>query len=466
MSDSTIRHKLPLLAAAQSQKHVTHNEALSLIDTLLHLRLKSRGSHAPPVLPLAGECHIVGSMPVGAWLGHAGKLAVWADGAWHFHVPQPGWLATTGSPPALEFFDGSVWREAMSSMLTLGVNATPDAANPVVMRANNILTTALPQSEGGDGDVRLKINRELATDTATVMFQSGFSGRAELGIAGSDQFSIKVSSNGATWRDALAIAPATGVVSFPSGVSVSVLPNLVINGDFQINQRAFAGGALSAGAYGFDRWRAATSASLTLAAGNVTLASGAISQTLEAEAFGMPSFPVVPYTVSVDALSGASLGITLGDATGTITPGSGRRSVTLTPTAGSATLILTLSAGSGGSTFGRVVVEEGMAASRWSPRPAPLEAMLCARYFWVPGHDLFVDVYQVSGGYGVIMLPLPTRMRLQPAVAFTVVDHQNVAAAERTVYAVSPQMARAQVRATALGRCYAIYAGVTLSAEY
>ena len=33
-------------------------------------------------------------------------------------------------------------------------------------------------------------------------------------------------------------------------------PNLLLNGDFQINQRGFAGGALSAGTYGFDRWKA------------------------------------------------------------------------------------------------------------------------------------------------------------------------------------------------------------------
>jgi hypothetical protein len=466
MSDSTVRHRLPLLAAAQSQKHVTHNEALLLIDALLNLRLASRGGNVPPATPAAGECHVVGAAPVGSWSGHAGKLAIWSDGIWQFHVPQAGWLASIGNPPRLDLFDGAIWREALSAVSTLGVNATPDAANPVVMRANNILATALPPGDGGDGDMRLKINRDLESDTASVLFQSGFSGRAEMGIAGSDQFSVKVSPDGGTWRDAVAIAAATGIVSFPSGASFSVLQNLVINGDFQMNQRSFAGGALAAGAYGFDRWRAAVASGLTAAAGTANLASGAISQTLEAEAFSMMDFPAGAYTVSVDDLSGGALGVTLGGATGQITPGPGRRSVTLAPAAASATLGLTLTAGSGGSVFAKVRVEQGTFASAWSPRPTPLEAFLCARYFWAQGHDVLVDAYQAAGGYSAILLPLPVRMRAVPTISFSIVDHLNVALSERTIFALSPQMARAQVRATALGRCYATYSGIYFSAEY
>ncbi|MGL4440928.1 MAG: DUF2793 domain-containing protein [Bosea sp. (in: a-proteobacteria)] len=466
MSDTTLRHRLPLLAAAQAQKHVTHNEALSIIDTLLNLRLKSRGFNVPPASPVTGECHIVGSVPTAAWTGQAAMLAVWSENAWLFHQPQAGWLASTTNPQKLEIFDGAIWREAMSVVSTLGINATPDAANPVVMRVNNILATATLQAEGGNGDVRLKINRELSTDTASLLFQSGFSGRAEMGIVGSDQFSIKVSPDANTWHDALAIAPATGVVTFPSGALVTVLRNLVINGDFQFNQRAFGGGALAAGTYGLDRWRATVSSSLALNAGILNLGSGAIAQTLEAAAFGMSGFAAMPYTVSIESLSGGVLGVTLGDATGQITPGAGRRSVTLTPSSVNATMNLTLTAGSGGSAFTRVQVQEGFAASAWSPRYAPLETLLCQRYFWRPGHDVFVDTYQVSGGYDAVMLALSTRMRILPTVTFSVSEHENVAVSERIVYAVSPQMARAQVRATMLGRCYAIYSAVAFSAEY
>ncbi len=38
---------LPLLAAAQAQKHVTHNEALAMIDALVHLAVKERFTGPP-----------------------------------------------------------------------------------------------------------------------------------------------------------------------------------------------------------------------------------------------------------------------------------------------------------------------------------------------------------------------------------------------------------------------------------
>ena len=37
MPDTTPHLGLPLIAASQAQKHVTHNEALGLLDTLVQL---------------------------------------------------------------------------------------------------------------------------------------------------------------------------------------------------------------------------------------------------------------------------------------------------------------------------------------------------------------------------------------------------------------------------------------------
>ena len=39
---------LPYIAANQAQKHVTHNDAVALIDGLLQLSVLSRGLNAPP----------------------------------------------------------------------------------------------------------------------------------------------------------------------------------------------------------------------------------------------------------------------------------------------------------------------------------------------------------------------------------------------------------------------------------
>jgi hypothetical protein len=52
---NTIRHSLPLLAAGQAQKEVTHNEALLAIDRQLQLSVVSRTRAQPPTVPVAGE---------------------------------------------------------------------------------------------------------------------------------------------------------------------------------------------------------------------------------------------------------------------------------------------------------------------------------------------------------------------------------------------------------------------------
>ena len=52
MTDTTPRSGLPLLAAAQAQKHVTHNEALLQLDALSCARsstaISPRRRHRPP----------------------------------------------------------------------------------------------------------------------------------------------------------------------------------------------------------------------------------------------------------------------------------------------------------------------------------------------------------------------------------------------------------------------------------
>jgi len=68
---------LPLLAAEQAQKHVTHNEAISALDALVQLAVKDRGLAAPPGSPAAGDRYIVAAGASGAWAGHESEIAAW-----------------------------------------------------------------------------------------------------------------------------------------------------------------------------------------------------------------------------------------------------------------------------------------------------------------------------------------------------------------------------------------------------
>jgi hypothetical protein len=48
------------------------------------------------------------------------------------------------------------------------------------------------------------------------LFQTAFSGRAEYGLAGDDDFHVKVSPDGSTWHEAMIVDKDTGAVSFPN----------------------------------------------------------------------------------------------------------------------------------------------------------------------------------------------------------------------------------------------------------
>ncbi len=71
--DDTPNLGLPYIMAAQSQKHVTHNEAIRALDAMVQLAVLDRDLAAPPGSPAEGARYIVGGSPTGAWSGHAGR---------------------------------------------------------------------------------------------------------------------------------------------------------------------------------------------------------------------------------------------------------------------------------------------------------------------------------------------------------------------------------------------------------
>jgi len=63
------------------------------------------------------------------------------------------------------------------------------------------------------------MNKADASNTASLLFQTGWSGRAEMGTMGSDAFAIKVSPDGANFTAALSVDPASGKPHFPQGAT-------------------------------------------------------------------------------------------------------------------------------------------------------------------------------------------------------------------------------------------------------
>ena len=109
MSDITTHLLLPYILASQAQKHVTHNEALRLLDAMVQLSVLDRTRNAPPVSPTDGDRHIVASGATGLWAGWDLNVAFWVDGVWMRLVPRPGWLAWIADEAAFAVWNGSAW---------------------------------------------------------------------------------------------------------------------------------------------------------------------------------------------------------------------------------------------------------------------------------------------------------------------------------------------------------------------
>ena len=78
---ATSRLALPLLAAGQAQKEMSHNEALTLLDLAVHGSVIAAGTQVPPASVLPGQCWIVGDAPEGDWAGYGNAVAGWTEGA-------------------------------------------------------------------------------------------------------------------------------------------------------------------------------------------------------------------------------------------------------------------------------------------------------------------------------------------------------------------------------------------------
>ena len=214
MSDVSSILSLPFIQPAQAQKHVTHNEALRLLDLLVQPVVADRSLTQPPALPVEGERHIVAAGGLGVWAGHDGEIALLVDGGWQFVAPQPGWQAHVLAETVGVTYDGAAWvaqAETALQVAELGVGATPDATNRLSVAAPATLL-----NHAGAGH-QLKINKATPGDTASLLFQTGFSGRAEMGLAGGDDFAIKVSPDGTAWKTGLTLDAATGKVMLPLG---------------------------------------------------------------------------------------------------------------------------------------------------------------------------------------------------------------------------------------------------------
>ena len=220
MFDATPHLGLPLIAASQAQKHVTHNEALGLLDALVQLACLDKDLTVPPPSPAEGDRYlVVTANPGGAWAGFAGQVARYADGGWTGAIPRAGWLAYVVDEADLYVFDGAAWTSvrrtlaAIRSVSRLGINTEADGSNRLAVKADAALLS-WDDVTPGTGDMRVTVNKKAAARDAGFVFQTGYATRALFGTLGGDDFVLKTSPDGVAFTTALTAAAATGIVAF------------------------------------------------------------------------------------------------------------------------------------------------------------------------------------------------------------------------------------------------------------
>lgn len=248
MPDATTHLQLPYLLAGQAQKHVTHNEALRLLDALVQIAVLDRHLTEPPIVPNDGARYIVAAGGTGAWGGWDLNIAYYVDGAWTRLVPRAGWVAWVEDESGLLVWTGAAWAEVGggaggdAAFATLGVGgAAADATNRLAVAAPASLF-----NHAGAGH-QVKVNKAAVGQTASLLFQDAWSGRAEIGLAGNDSFTLKVSADGLAWIEAFVIT-ATGQDLRGHAVSV---PTGTIHPQVQYNAAGTGGSA-----FAMTRWSA------------------------------------------------------------------------------------------------------------------------------------------------------------------------------------------------------------------
>ena len=210
---STPRLSLPAIEAAQAQKHVTHNEALTLLDALTQLAVESRALTAPPGSPADGACYIPASGATGAWSGWDGQIAQFSGGGWVRIVPVPGLKAWVRDERLTVTYEDSVWRDGIA-LTANGGRVTLRAKEEEVTLSGAYVETA---------DAAFIPNRAIVLGVAS---------RTTLAITGATSYAVGTAANTTQFGDLLGTALGStniGVIG-PTGFYADTKVRVTANG--------------------------------------------------------------------------------------------------------------------------------------------------------------------------------------------------------------------------------------------
>jgi hypothetical protein len=209
----TPRLSLPVIEAAQAQKHVTHNEALTLLDCLTQLAVESRSLAAPPASPAEGGCYIPAASATGAWSGWDNQLALFSGGGWLRLAPVPGLKAWVRDERLTLTYEDGVWRDGIALTANGGRVTLRAKEEEVTLTGAYVETT----------DAAFIPNRAIVLGVAS---------RTTLAITGATSYGVGTVSNSTQFGDLLGVALGStniGVIG-PSGVYADTRVRVTANG--------------------------------------------------------------------------------------------------------------------------------------------------------------------------------------------------------------------------------------------
>lgn len=201
MSDTT-RFSLPLLQAAQAQKHVTVNEALTRLDGLMQLSLLSVTDATPPLSPQEGDAYGVATSAVNEWAGRDSEIALFVNNGWVFVPVTLGMRAYVNDQNGWAAFDGTAWVVGLQTLSGNGAgmqHKVIEIDHIIGAGATSALTSALP----GQAVVYGVTGRVLDDITGTL---TGYS----VGVSGStNRYGAGLSLFAGSWMRGLTGTPLT-----------------------------------------------------------------------------------------------------------------------------------------------------------------------------------------------------------------------------------------------------------------
>lgn len=225
---NTSNLSLPFIEAAQAQKHVTHNEALRILDSIVQLAVVAV-TNSPPGSPAEGERHIVGGSPTGAFAAHATEIAVRQDGGWVFIVPQTGWRAWDIDAEALRIWTGSAWTSlegggggALDDLSDVAITIPEDGDVLTYHQGSGMWVNDGPQAGGGGASELDDLDDVAITDpqNGDGLFYNSVSGLFENGPPGGGPAAVQ--GDGITHIVALSQAAYDALVP-PDGETLYII---------------------------------------------------------------------------------------------------------------------------------------------------------------------------------------------------------------------------------------------------